>query len=396
MKGALNGIKILGFTHFAQAPFALQLLGDLGADVINIERPGTGDFNRTFLADEKLNGEGPFFLMMNRNKRSLVLDLKNPRSKEIVFKLIKETDVVVSNYRPGVLEKLGFSFEEAKKYNDSIIYAEALGYGSSGPYANLPGQDLLAQSMSGYSFIVGCDGPPQTGGSYLIDLYSAMLLSNGIQAALINKLKGGKAQRVEVNLLSAGIHLQTQEFGYYLNTGKLPKRPKGYSGHVWQEAPYGIYKTKNGYISLATNASEKPELFGEIIGVRNLPEMMPDKPTMLKNRDRIYATIAPALEKQDTEYWLEKFREVGFWCAKVNNYEDIAIDPQVKHNNIIQEVEHPIAGKIKLITAPIEFSETPVSIRRAPPILGQHSEEILTELGYTQEELVVFKNEGLL
>jgi crotonobetainyl-CoA:carnitine CoA-transferase CaiB-like acyl-CoA transferase len=394
-KGALDGIKILGFTHFAQAPFALQLLGDLGADIINVERPGTGDFNRTFLADEALNGEGPFFLMMNRNKRSLVLDLKNPRASEIVLKLIKECDVIVSNYRPGVLDKLGFGFEEAKKHNGSVIYAEALGYGSSGPYAKLPGQDLLAQSLSGYASIVGCDGPPQTGGVYLVDFYAAMLLANGIQAAIINKLRGGGAQKVEVDLLSAGIHLQSQELGYYLNTGKAPKRPKGFSGHIWQEAPYGIYKTANGYISLATNASEMPETFGRIIGVEGLPEMMPDKPTMLKNRDEIYAAIAPAFEKRDTEYWLEKFREVGFWCARVNTYEDVAADPQVKHNNIIQELEHPAAGMVKVIAAPITLSETPVSIRRAPPTLGQHTAEILAELGYTAEDLAAFKNEGL-
>ncbi len=175
MAGALDGVKILGFTHFAQAPFALQLLGDLGADIINIERPGVGDFNRTFLADEALNGEGPFFLAMNRNKRSLTLDLKNPKAKEVVFRLLKEVDVVVSNYRPGVLEKLGFGFEDGKKVNDGIVYAEALGYGSSGPYAKLPGQDLLAQSLSGYASIVGCDGPPQTGGVYLVDFYGALL-----------------------------------------------------------------------------------------------------------------------------------------------------------------------------------------------------------------------------
>ena len=396
MSGALDGIKILGFTHFAQAPFALQLLGDMGADVINIERPGTGDFNRLFNADEKLGNEGPFFLMMNRNKRSLTLDLKNPKAKEIVFKLIKEADVVVSNYRPGVLDKLGVGFEDAKKVNDSIIYCEALGYGSSGPYSKLPGQDLLAQSLSGYASIVGHDGPPQTGGVYVIDMYSSMLLTTGVLSAIIAKQNGAKAQKVEVNLLNAGIHLQSQELGYYLNTGKMPKRPAAHSGHIWQESPYGIYKTKNGYMSLATNASEKPDVFGEILGVEGLAEKMPDKATMLKNRDELYSIIAPALEKQDTEYWLEKFREVGFWCAKVNDYADVAKDPQVIHNNIIQEIEHPKAGKIKVIAAPISFSGTPVSIRRVPPTLGQHNEEILAELGYSQEDISQMENDGIL
>ena len=393
MAGALDGVRILGFTHFAQAPFALQLLGDLGADVINIERPGVGDFNRTFLADDALNGEGPFFLAMNRNKRSLALDLKNPKSKEIVFRLLKEVDVVVSNYRPGVLEKLGVGFEDAKKVNDSIVYAEALGYGSSGPYAKLPGQDLLAQSLSGYASIVGQDGPPQTGGVYLVDFYGALLLTTGVLSALISKRNGGKAQKVEVNLLSAGIHLQSQELGYYLNTGKMPKRPKNHSGHIWQEAPYGIFKTRNGYMSLATNVMEKIPRFAELIGVPNLPELMPDKPTALRDRDELIAVIAPAMEKQTTEYWLEKFQAEGFWCAKVNDYEDVANDPQVLHNNIIQTVDHPVAGTIKVIAAPIEFSETPVSIRRAPPTLGQHNWEILEELGYSAEDIDLMRRE---
>ncbi|GHV44621.1 CoA transferase [Synergistales bacterium] len=395
MSGPLHGIKILGFTHFAQAPFALQLLGDLGADVINIERPKTGDFNRAFLADEKLNGEGPFFLAMNRNKRSLTLDLKKSDAKEIAFKLIAKSDVVVSNYRPGVLDKLGIGFEEAKKVNDSIIYCEALGYGETGPYANLPGQDLLAQSLSGYASIVGHDGAPQSGGGYLVDLYSALLLTIGVTSAIVNKKNGGKAQKVGVNLLNSALHLQSQELGYYMNTGRLPKRPARHSGHVWQESPYGIYKTQNGYMSLATNASEKPAVFGEIIGVKGLPELMPDKATMLKNRDALYDTIAPALEKQTTEYWLEKFREVGFWCAKVNNYEDVLDDPQVLHNGIIQEIEHPVAGRIKVVGAPIDFSETPADIRLAPPLLGQHNEEILSSLGYSEQDVKRFKEEGL-
>ncbi len=199
-----------------------------------------------------------------------------------------------------------------------------------------------------------------------------------------------------MNLLSSGIHLQSQELGYYLNTGKMPKRPKNHSGHIWQEAPYGIFKTRNGYMSLATNVMEKIPRFAELIGVPNLPELMPDKPTALRDRDELIAVIAPAMEKQTTEYWLEKFQAEGFWCAKVNNYEDVANDPQVQHNNIIQTVEHPVAGAIKVIAAPIEFSETPVSIRRAPPTLGQHTDEILGELGYSPEEIGSMREENVV
>ena len=396
MNGPLEGIKILGFTHFAQAPFSMQLLGDLGAEVINIERPGIGDFNRTFLSDEKLGGESPFFLAMNRNKKSVAMNLKNPEAIKMILEIVKDTDVVISNYRPGVLAKLGLGYEDLQKVNSDIIYCEALGYGSSGPYAELPGQDLLAQSMSGYATLCGRADMPATGGTYIIDMYSAMMLTCGVLSAIINKKAGRGGQKVEVNLLNSALHLQSQELGYYMNTGKLPKRPQNHTGQVMQESPYGVYKTRNGYISLATNASEKVARFGEIIGVEGLSKLMPDKPTMLRDRDKLYAIIAPALEKQDTEYWLEQFRAEGFWCAKVNEYPDVVNDPQVIHNEIIKTVKHPTAGEIKVVAAPISFSKTPATIRTAPPVLGEHTEEVLQQLGYKKEQLEEMKAEGII
>ncbi len=401
MSGALDGVKILGFTHFAQAPFALQLMGDLGADVINIERPGKGDFNREFLRQESLGGESPFFLAMNRNKRSLSLDLKSPEAKEIVFKLLREVDVVVTNYRPGTLDKLGFGYEEAKKVNSRIVYCEALGYGSSGPYASLPGQDLLAQCLTGYTTIVGPDqdGRPISGGIYVVDMYSSMLLTVGMLAALVSARETGRGQKVEVNLLNSGIHMQSQEIAYYLNTGNLPQRPKNHSGHFLQESPYGIYRTKNGWMCFSTNMVENAEwkvkTLGDLLGIDNLLEMMPDKPTMMRDRDKLHDILEGALVKQDTEHWIKVFQEVGFWCAKVNDYEAVAKDPQVVHNGIIKEIEHPVAGTYKAIGTPIEFSETPPEIRRPAPLLGQHNEEILQQLGYSSQEIAALKEKHI-
>lgn len=401
MAGALDGVKILGFTHFAQAPFALQLLGDLGADVINVERPGVGDFNRSFQSEEKLGGESPFFLAMNRNKRSLALNLKHPEAKEIVYKLLKEVDVVVTNYRPGTLDKLGIGYGDAKKINPRIVYCEAIGYGSSGPYSTLPGQDLLAQSLSGFASIVGPDqdGRPVAGGIYVVDMYSSMLLTVGVLSALISAKETGKGQRVEINLLNSGIHMQSQEIAYYLNTGNKPQRPKHYSGHFLQEAPYGIYKTRNGWMSFATNmvdnAEWKVQTMGELLGIDNLREIMTDRKTMLENRDQIHDVLEAALVKQDTEYWIEKFQAVGFWCAKVNDYEDLVKDPQVIHNGIIKEIQHPVAGTYKAIGTPIEMSETPPTIRRPAPLLGEHNEEILLHLGYTPEQIAGMKESKL-
>ena len=393
--GPLEGIKILGFTHFAQVPFALQTLGVLGANIINIERPGVGDFNRLQYAEECLHGESPFFLAMNRNKRSMSLNMKNDKAKEIIRKLIAKSDVVVSNFRPGVLDKLGFGYEEAKKLNPQIIYAQAVGYGSKGPYEKLPGQDLMAQCLSGYTYLVGKDGAPETGGTFLVDMYSAGMLTVGILSALINRMKTGEGQEVEVSLLNSAMHLQCQELTHYMNTGRKPQRPKKYSGQVQSWAPYGIYSTKDGYLCLSIVAQEKIEDLGKVLGIDNLLVYMPDKETMFADRDKIYDILQEQLNKKETDYWIQELQKVGIWCGKVNDYEEAVNDPQIVYNGIIKTISHPVAGEIRVVDCPISLSKTPATIRKAPPALGEHNEEILKELGYTDEAIDELKGENI-
>lgn len=397
MAGALDGVKILGFTHFAQGPFALQLLGDLGAEVINIERQGTGDFNRHFQQLDNLGGEGVFFLAMNRNKRSMSLNLKAPESREIVEKLIAESDVIMTNYRAGALDRLGFGFEEAKKINPKIVFCEALGYGSSGPYASLPGQDLLAQALSGLTTMIGPDedGRPVAGGIYEVDVYGSLMLVIGMLSALYYAKQTGIGQKVSVDLLSSGVHMQSQELAYYLNSGKVPQRPHNHSGHVLQASPYGVYKTRDGWMVLSTNAGDNPAQLGELIGSSEVAPLMKDNEAKMVNRDQLHTIIENRLVLDTTEHWIEKFRAVGIWCAKVNTYEDLPKDPQILHNGIIKEIDHPVAGKFKAIGTPIEFSETPPTIRRTPPALGEHNDEILRELGFGEKDIERFKNAGI-
>lgn len=397
MAGALDGVKILGFTHFAQGPFALQLLGDLGAEVINIERQGTGDFNRHFQQLDNLGGEGVFFLAMNRNKRSMSLNLKAPESREIVEKLIAESDVIMTNYRAGALDRLGFGFEEAKKINPKIVFCEALGYGSSGPYASLPGQDLLAQALSGLTTMIGPDedGRPVAGGIYEVDVYGSLMLVIGMLSALYYAKQTGIGQKVSVDLLSSGVHMQSQELAYYLNSGKVPQRPHNHSGHVLQASPYGVYKTGDGWMVLSTNAGDNPTQLGELIGSSEVAPLMKDNEAKMVNRDQLHTIIENRLVLDTTEHWIEEFRAVGIWCAKVNTYEDLPKDPQILHNGIIKEIDHPVAGKFKAIGTPIEFSATPPTIRRTPPALGEHNEEILRELGFGEKDIERFKNAGI-
>lgn len=398
MAGALSGVKILGFTHFAQGPFALQLLGDLGADVINIERPGKGDFNRSFHQRQDMGGESPIFLALNRNKRSLAVDLKSPEGKEIVKKLVKDTDILVTNYRSGVLDRLGLGYEELKQINPALVYCEALGYGESGPYTQLPGQDIIGQAVSGLVTMVGrdLDGMPEAVGIYEVDIYSSMVIVVAVTTALYHARQTGEGQRVAVDLLSSAIHLQSQEFSYYLNTGELPKRAHNHSGHTLQPAPYGIYRTLDGFMVLSTNAGDRPELLEQLLSVDTLLPLMGGEEKNMRNREEIFSIVQEQLCKKPTQYWLDHFNAVGIWCGKVNSYETLKSDPQVLHNGIIQEVTHPKAGIYKTIGTPIYYSATPPTIRRPAPMLGEHNEEILRELGYSTAEIAVLWEKGVL
>lgn len=398
MAGALDGVRILGFTHFAQGPFALQLLGDLGADVINVERPGKGDFNRSFHKREDMGGESPVFLALNRNKRSLAIDLKSEEGKEIVKKLIRDTDVLLTNYRAGVLDHLGLGFEELKKINPALVYCEALGYGESGPYIKLPGQDIIGQAVSGLVTMLGrdIDGMPQAAGIYEVDIYSSMVIVVAVTTALYHAKQTGEGQRVAVDLLSSAIHLQSQEFSYYLNTGELPKRACNHSGHTLQPAPYGIYKTANGHMVLSTNAGDRPELLEQLLGVNTLMPLMGSEQKNMANREEIFEIVQEQICKMPTEYWLDQFNAVGIWCGKVNTYETLKSDPQVLHNGIIKDVPHPVAGTHKAIGTPIYYSATPPTIRRPCPGLGEHNEEILQSLGYTKSEIQQLREKGVI
>lgn len=398
MAGALDGVKILGFTHFAQGPFALQLLGDLGADIINVERPGTGDFNRNFHRRADMGGESPIFLALNRNKRSLALNLKTPEGREIIRKLVKDTDVLVTNYRAGVLEHLGLGYEELKQINPALVYCEALGYGESGPYIHLPGQDIIGQAVSGLVTMIGrdTDGMPESAGIYEVDIYSSMVIAVAITTALYHAKQTGEGQRVAVDLLSSGIHLQSQEFSYYLNTGEMPKRAHNHSGHTLQPAPYGIYRTSDGFMVLSTNAGDRPEVLAQVVGTQAILPLMGSEEKNMKNREEIFDLVQAKIQEKPTDYWLERFNAVGIWCGKVNDYEALKNDPQVLHNGIIKTIPHPRAGSFQSVGTPIYYSATPPTIRRTAPGLGEHNEGILTSLGYSPEDIQGLKEKGVL
>jgi crotonobetainyl-CoA:carnitine CoA-transferase CaiB-like acyl-CoA transferase len=380
----LEGIKVLSFTHFLQGPSAVQMLADVGADVIKIEPP-QGAFERGWAGmDAFQEGVSVFFLLGNRNQRAIQLNLRDEKAREVVRRLVQEADVIVENYRPGVLAKLGFGYEDAKKLNPRIVYCSCTGYGSTGPYQKRPGQDLLLQAMSGLAMLSG-DGEsaPTPVGSAIVDQHAAVLAAFGIVAALQQRERTGKGCMVESNLLNAALDLQIEPFTYFLNKGPLWKRSSPAMGSRFHPAPYGVYRTADGWIAISLTTTAK------LAAAFDSPELAafdhPKDP--VRRRDEIHQLVSQAVRARTTATVMQLFDQHDIWYAPVNDYEQVASDAQVKHNEVVMEVDHPQAGPVRLMAHPVRYDGKAPPLRRMPPVLGQHTREVLAEAGYSAEQI---------
>ena len=386
MQQALDKVRILDFTQLLQGPYATQMLGDLGADVIKVEKVGTGDLFRqmSFFNQWVGDGESPCFLAWNRNKRSIAIDLKSPQGKEIVHKLAKDADVLVENFRPGVLEKLGFGYETLRLINPRLIYCSATGWGPDGPYVTNPGQDLLVQGLSGAAMASGRDDKgPVPVGTGLADQLGALHIVYGVLAALYHREKSGRGQNIQVNLLGSTVALQMQDYMTILNLKRTFTRPNSGIGHPGASAPFGTYTTKDGYLSIAMNP------WPTVVEALGKPALMRfnDPQVLFDQRDHIWSEIQEVVATKTTAEWLKIMLDLDLWVAEVKTQDKVPDDPQVKHLNLFTTINHPKAGSIKTVGIPLQLSETPGAIRRAPPTIGQHGREILTELGYSEANI---------
>lgn len=392
---ALEGIKVLDFTQLLQGPYATQMMGDLGADVIKVERNGSGDLYRgmTFFNQWIAEDESPCFMAWNRNKRSIAIDMKSEEGKEILYKLVKDTDVVMENFRPGVMARLGFGYDTLKEINPKLIYCSASGWGDSGPYLTRPGQDLLVQSVSGAIMTSGkeSDGPVAIG-TALCDQVSALNAVYAILAALFYRERSGKGQEIKVNLLSSSIAFQQQDFFTIQNLGQTFTRPNSGIGHAGNGAPFGTYATADGHLAIAMSNWETlvKALGDDALLAYSDPQVLYDK------RDEIYYRIEAITKTKTTEEWLTIMLDLDLWVSKVNTQAEVEHDEQVIHNNSFVDIEHPKAGKVKVANIPIEMSETPGKITRPSPLLGQHGPEILKGLGYSAAQIENFENSNVI
>ncbi len=383
---ALEDVTILDFSHLLQGPFATQLLADMGADVIKVERPGQGDLFRTMTFNNRWVGgtESPNFLAWNRNKRSLAIDLKSDDAKTILYRIAEKADVVVQNFRPGVLARLGFGYEDFRAINSRIIYCSGSGYGESGPYLTRPGQDMLIQGLTGIAAATGRgDGPPVPVGSGFSDQVGAMNMVYGILTALYWRERSGLGQEIKVDLMSAMLAHQGQEMLMAMNFSVDFQRPNSGIGHPGMEAPFGVYPTSNGHVTVAMSPYKK---LVSVLGDESL--LAYDNPDDLFNkRDEIWARIAALTKTWTTADLMDAMLAVDIWCGEVKTHLQAEVDPQVRHMHAIGSYEHPTAGHVKVVAPAVKMSETPATIRSAAPLVGQHTREILGEAGFTQAEI---------
>jgi len=401
MTDAFEGIRILDFTQLEQGPSATQIFGDFGADVIKIERIGTGEIGRRQFPT--INDYSPHWSATNRNKRSISVDLKSPEGRALVLELARDADIVASNFRPGVMDKLGLGWDDLSAVNPRIIVGYASGYGQTGPYAQRRGQDLAAQAISGLMALTGAhDGPPTPSGTFMIDYLASMQFAQGMMIALAARERTGRGQVVDSCLLNAAVASHLQEGTTYLTHGQEYPRPTAGIAHAHNTALYGTYQCRDGKWYVLVGEFYIPRPWQQCATALGLPqdvvddERFGDNDGLLAHTEETTRLIREASLLFDRDELLERFAEQDVLVAPVNDYEDVFQDPQVLHNEMVLEAEVPGAGAVKFVGMPVKLSDTPGRLRMVPPSLGQHNDEVLESAGLSAERIAELKAAGII
>jgi formyl-CoA transferase len=394
--GALKGLRVLDLTRILAGPLCAQMLGDMGADVIKVEPPGAGDDTRTW-GPPFAGGESAYFLGVNRNKRSLTLNMASKDGQEILSRLVKKADVVVENFKLGTLEKWGITNAWLEQDAPRAVRCSITGYGSSGPDARLPGYDFILQAESGLMSICGePGGTPTKYGVAIVDVVTGLYACNSILAALAARERTGRGQHVEVCLHDSGIAMLINVASNYLVSGRDARRYG--NGHP-SVVPYTTYPTADGMIAVAAGNDGQ---FARLAETAGHPEWAGDErfaknPARVANREAIDELITQALKREKTAVWIEKLRAVGVPCGPINSVAQALTDPHTLARGMVRTVQHPSAGELKLVGIPFRLNGTPADIRLPPPLLGQHTEEVLrAELGLSAERIAQLRAEKVI
>ncbi|MFL2652893.1 MAG: CaiB/BaiF CoA transferase family protein [Dehalococcoidia bacterium] len=383
--GILKGLTVLDCSQILAGPFCSMILADMGARVIKIEKPNGGDDIRKWGPFK--NGESVGFMNLNRNKESIVIDFKNPDGIEAMKTLVKKSDVILENYRTGTMEKLGLGYEDLKKINKKIIYCSISGFGRTGPYAKRAGFDLVAQGMSGLMSITGHPhNPPAKVGVPVADLNTGMYALSAIEAAYINLLKNDKGQYIEVSLLESALAYTVWEStGYFYN--EEIAEPLGSAHRV--SAPYQAIRTKDGYLNIAAPNQSNWERLCDAIDRKDLLDNMnfTDNTSRMKNIKNLEAELEVTFMKKNRTQWIQILDKAGVPCGPINNIKEVWEDPQIKFRNMKVKTVHPKTGEVENIGFVAKFLENPSSIRTPSPLLGEHTEKVLSDFGFSKEDI---------
>jgi crotonobetainyl-CoA:carnitine CoA-transferase CaiB-like acyl-CoA transferase len=384
MKKALEGLKVIDLSQVLAGPYCTMVLGDMGADVIKIEKYPNGDDTRTM--GPYINEESYMYMMVNRNKRGMCLNLKEAEGRSILYELIKTADVFVENYRPGVTKNLEIDYDTLKQINPQLIYCSISGYGQTGPYHQKGGFDIMAQGLSGLMDMTGeRNGKPVKVGIAIHDIAAAQTALQSILIAYIHRLKSGEGQYIDVSLVDSGLAWTVWEAAAYFGKGEVPQR-NGMAHRV--SAPYQGFQTKNGFILIGAANQKLWEKF--CLNVVDQPEWLENPryaTNSLRNEhvDELEKEIEEILVTETSEYWLEVLEKNGIPSGPIYSYDQTLNNPHIKEREMVLEYLHPIAGSTKTLGFPAKFSETPGQLVKPAPLLGQHNEEILQEIGFTKE-----------
>lgn len=385
--GPLQGMTVIELAHIMAGPVCGRMLADLGADIIKVERVAGGDPSRGF-APPLVDGESAAFMMINRNKRGIAVDLKHEAGRGIVEQLLDDADVVIENYRKGTMERLGLGYDTLRARNPGLIYCEISGFGRTGPYAELGGFDLVAQGYSGLMSITGesAERPPVKCGPPVTDITAGLLATLGVVAAYVERLRTGRGQRIDTSLFEAGITQTFWQSAIALASGVSPQ-PMG-SAHPLN-APYEAFETADGWITIGASSEATWQRLPPVL---ERPELL-DDPRFERNRDRMVnrpalnALLAPAFKQRPTAEWLDRLTRAGVPAGPVLSIGDMLAHPQTRARDMVVETDHPSLGPMETIGFPVKFSATPASIHAGAPRLGEHTVEVLTALGRTQTEI---------
>lgn len=393
--GALKGIKVLDLTRVLAGPYATMILADLGAEVIKVERPGSGDDSRSF--GPYKNGESGYFMSLNRNKKSITLDLKKEEGKKILREFIKQVDIIVENFRPGTMEKLGFSYEECKKINKGIIYAAASGFGHTGPYSKRPAYDGVVQAMGAVMSITGQKGgEPTRFGPSIGDIAAGMFTSIGILAALQDRNKTGEGQKVDVAMLDCQVAILENAIARYTITGEVPAPAGNRHSSI---VPFEPFDTKTTKIMVAAG---NDNLWNKFLAVIDRSDLIGDdrfstNPKRNENYEELREIVQKELFKKTSDEWYKELVDNGIPSGPINTVDKLLEDEQIKSRDMIVKVDHKVAGEIVMPGIPIKLSRTPGSIYKASPVLGEDSYKLLEEyLGYNKDKVDKLKEDGVL